>query len=235
MDPSRDYVAGDLGTVLRHETTHALVEQLLGGPEHKGGMLGEGVAVWAAGGHYQPEPVDMLAATLVGANSDLYIPLPTLQADFYAQQHELAYLEAAAFCEFLIARDGLPTFKRFLAAPAGPAAIYSRSWAQIEQDWRAALAALHPTAADAQAVRLRVRYYDMMRRYEMERDPAAATLPESSPPHWTPDVLAAFSRPNADPANIALERNLAAAGRALWNRQLATTVQLLDAVDVALR
>ncbi len=61
VDPARDYVASDLGTVLRHEATHALVAQRVG-DDKKGGMLGEGVAVWAAGGHYHPEPLTELAA-----------------------------------------------------------------------------------------------------------------------------------------------------------------------------
>jgi hypothetical protein len=234
VDPARNYVAGDLGTVLRHETTHALVEQLLGGPADKGGLLGEGVAVWAAGGHYHPEPLDVLAATLVLTDSDLYIPLTTLNDDFYGQQHEIAYLEGAAFCQFLIARYGLASFKRFLAAPADPQPIYGQSWAEIEQTWRGALAALQPTAADAQAVRLRVRYYDLMRRYETERDPQAGTLPEAAPPDWTPVDIATFSRPNADPDNSLLERDLATAGQALWNGQLTTTARLLETVAAAL-
>lgn len=234
-DPSRDIVASDLITVFRHEVTHALIEQMLGSPEHKGGLLGEGVATWVAGGHYHKEPLDVLAGTLVAENSDLYIPLTTLETDFYDQQHEIAYLEGAALVQYLIAYDGLDKFKRLLATPTAPGPIYGKSWAQLEQDWRAALAAVPHTAADAQAVRLRVRYYDAMRRYETERDPAARTLPDQPPPAWGPDLLATFSRPSADPANIALEQQLTTAGRALWTPDLATTTAILDQVEVALR
>src|SRR5690242_89112 len=76
--PDRDYMSTDLETVLRHETAHALVEQFLGSDRHKGGLLGEGVAVWTAGGHYQQEPIATLAATLTGDNAALYLPLPAL-------------------------------------------------------------------------------------------------------------------------------------------------------------
>jgi hypothetical protein len=234
-DPSRDIVASDLITVFRHEVTHALVEQMLGSAENKGGLLGEGVATWVAGGHYHKEPLDVLASTLVAENADLYIPLTTLETDFYDQQHEIAYLEGAALTQYLITKYGLDSFKRLLATPTAPAPIYGKSWAQLEQDWRAALAAIPHTADDVQAVRLRVRYYDAMRRYEEARDPAARTLPDQPPPTWGPDLIATFLHPSADPANIALEQKLTTAGRALWNRDLATTVSILDQVDVALR
>src|SRR5207249_4834049 len=82
-EADRDYTSTSLVQVLRHETTHALVEQMLGSDVHKGGLLGEGVAVWAAGGHYQTESVAPLAATLVAENSELYIPLTRLRDDFY--------------------------------------------------------------------------------------------------------------------------------------------------------
>jgi hypothetical protein len=234
-DPSRDIVASDLITVFRHEVTHALVEQMLGSPEHKGGLLGEGVAVWVAGGHYHKEPLDVLASTLVGENSDLYIPVPTLETAFYDQQHEIAYLEGAALVQYLITREGLDKFKRLLATPTAPGPIYGQSWAQLEQAWRAALAATSHTPADAQAVRLRVRYYDAMRRYEAARDPDARTLPDQPPPAWGPDLLATFARPSPEPANITLEQKLTTAGRALWTPDLATTARILDQVDVALR
>jgi hypothetical protein len=234
-DPTRDIVASDLITVFRHEVTHALVEQMLGSAENKGGMLGEGVAVWVAGGHYHKEPLDTLAATLVDENRDLYIPLATLETDFYNRQHEIAYLEGAALTQYLSDQDGLARFKRLLATPTDPAPIYGRSWAQLEQAWRTALAATPHSAADAQAVRLRVRYYDAMRHYEETRDPPARVLPDQPPGQWGPDLIAAFRHPSADPANIALEQKLTIAGRALWNRDLATTVSILDQVDVALR
>jgi hypothetical protein len=233
-DPARDYIASDLITVFRHEVTHALVGQLAG-DAHRGGVLGEGVAVWAARGHYHEEPLELLAATLVQENADLYVPLTTLHTAFYDQQHEIAYLEGGAFVQFLIRRYGLAAFKRFLATPDAPGPIYDKSWPQLEQVWRQALRAMHPGAVDSEAVRLRVRYYDVMRRYEEARDPDARLLPPEAPPEWDAALRARFSRPNATPANVALEQTLVTAGRALWNRELTTTVQLLDRIEPALR
>ncbi len=234
-DPSRDYIASDLITVFRHEVTHALVEQMLGSATNKGGLLGEGVAVWVAGGHYHKEVLDVLSSTLMGEDSDLYIPLTTLQTDFYNQQHEIAYLEGAALTQYLIEHYGLDKFKRLLAAPTAPAPIYGESWASLEREWRAVLIATPHTAADVQAVRLRVRYYNAVRHYEETRDHDARLLPDQPPSQWDSGLIAAFSHPTTDPANIALERQLVIAGRALWNHDLPTTVQILDQVDVALR
>ncbi len=234
-DPSRDYIVSDLVTVFRHEVTHALVEQMLGSATNKGGLLGEGVAVWVAGGHYHKEALDVLASTLVTEDSDLYIPLTTLQTAFYDQQHEIAYLEGAALTQYLIEHYGLDKFKRLLAAPTAPTPIYGESWASLEREWRAVLAVTPRTAADVQAVRLRVRYYDAVRHYEETRDHDARLLPDQPPSQWDASLIAAFTHPTTDPANIALERELVTAGRALWNHDLATTVQILDQVDVALR
>jgi hypothetical protein len=232
-EPDRDYVASDLPTVFRHEIAHALVGQAVG-DDRKGGMLGEGVAVWAARGHYHEEMLDVAAATLLEPNADLYIPLPALRSDFYNQQHELAYLESGALVRFLIARHGVAAFKRLLAAPDKPDQIYDQSWLELEAAWRESLQALQPTVADAEAVRLRVRYYDVMRRYEEQRDPDARLLPDRAPPEWDAALVARFSRANPDPADIALERQLTTAGRALWTGAPATAARLLDEVEAAM-
>ena len=224
----REYTSTSLVQVLRHETTHALVEQLLGSDIHKGGLLGEGVAVWAAGGHYQAEPLDVLAATLVGENAALYLPLSDLRRDFYGAQHELAYLEGGAFVKFLIGRWGLPKFKQYLDHPDDPAPIYGQSAAALEATWRAWLATVPHTAADSTAVRLRVRYYDLMRRYETTLDPDARILPGLPPSAWGPALIGLFSHPAAATRNVSLEQEFVRAGTALWNRDLATCTRLLD-------
>lgn len=229
--PDRDYMSTDLGTVLRHETAHALVEQFLGSDRHKGGLLGEGVAVWTAGGHYQQEPIATLAATLIGDNAALYLPLPELQRDFDNAQHEIAYLEGGAFVQFLVERWGLPKFKQYLDQPDNPLPIYGQDPAGLEQAWRAWLALQPHTAADSEAVRLRVRYYDLVRRYEATLDPDARVLPGRPPSEWGPTLIGMFSHPAAAPANGALERELAQAGAALWSRDLGTCTRLLN--DIA--
>ncbi|MDQ2805961.1 MAG: hypothetical protein M3Z04_03420 [Chloroflexota bacterium] len=229
-DAAREYTSTSLARVLQHETTHALVEQLLGSPDHKGGLLGEGVAVWDAGGHYQTEPLGTLASTLVGDNADLYLSLTDLRRDFYGAQHEIAYLEGGAYVQWLVARWGLPQFKQYLAQPDDPQPIYGLDSAGLEAAWRTWLAAQPHTAADSAAVRLRVRYYDLMRRYEVALDPHARLLPDPSPSQWGPTLLAVFRRPASAPLNQALEADFVRAGTALWSRDLATCARLLDSI-----
>ncbi len=227
---ARDYTSTSLAQVLQHETTHALVEQLLGSADHKGGLLGEGVAVWDAGGHYQSEPLGTLAGTLVGDNTDLYLPLSDLRRDFYGAQHEIAYLEGGAYVQWLVARWGLPQFKQYLAQPDDPQPIYGLDSTGLETAWRTWLTAQPHTAADSSAVRLRVRYYDLMRRYEVALDPNARLLPGPSPSQWGPTLIDVFRRPAAAPLNVALEVDFVRAGTALWGRDLATCGRLLDGI-----
>jgi len=227
---AREYTSTSLALVLQHETTHALVEQLLGNADHKGGLLGEGVAVWDAGGHYQTEPLGTLAGTLVGDNTDLYLPLSDLRRDFYGAQHEIAYLEGGAYVQWLVARWGLSQFKRYLAQPDDPRPVYGLDSAGLEAAWRTWLAAQPHTAADSAAVRLRVRYYDLMRRYEVALDPNARLLPDPPPAQWGPTLISVFSQPAAAPLNVALEADFVRAGSALWGRDLALCARLLDGI-----
>ncbi len=227
----RDYTSTSLEIVLRHETTHALIEQMLGSAANKGGLLGEGVAVWSADGHYQIESIGVLASTLVAENSDLYIPLASLRQDFYGAQHEIAYLEGGSYDEYLIDRWGLDKFKQYLAQPDNPAPIYGQDSAQLEADWRAWLAGIPHSAADVQAVRLRVRYYDLMRRYESTLDPDARILPPQPPSQWGPTLIRIFSAPASGATNVAIEQTFVQAGQALWSGDLTTCARLLDQLD----
>jgi len=226
----REYTSTSLQSVLTHETAHALVEQLLGSPVHKGGLLGEGVAVWTAGGHYQIEPLMVLASTLITDNGALYLPLSGLRRDFAAAQHETAYLEGGAYVQFLIDRWGLPRFKRYLDQPDNPQPIYGLDSAALEQAWRAALAATPHTPADSAAARLRLRYYDLMRRYETMLDPDARLLPGLPPSLWGAALIGIFSHPAVAPLDVALEYDFVRAGAALWSRNLSACAALLDSL-----
>ncbi len=228
--PERDYTSTSLALVLQHETTHALVEQLLGSDRHKGGLLGEGVAVWDSGGHYQIEPLGTLASTLVSDNADLYVPLTDLRRDFAGAQHELAYLEGGAYVQWLVAQWGLPKFKRYLDQPANPQPVYGLDSAGLEAAWHSWLVAQPHTPADSTAVRLRLRYYDLMRHYEVVLDPNARLLPGPPPSQWGPTLIGLFSRPSDAPGNVALETDFVRAGAALWGHDLDTCARLLDGI-----
>ncbi|HYN87738.1 MAG TPA: hypothetical protein VER55_04375, partial [Ardenticatenaceae bacterium] len=98
-----------------------------------------GLAVWAVGGHYGPEPVDEMAAALPAMQR--YIPLRKLLDDFHAEQHEIAYIEAGSFVGFLIERYGLATVKRFYGNADRPADYFDgKGYGELEQEWLAWLA-----------------------------------------------------------------------------------------------
>jgi hypothetical protein len=216
----RNYTGVDIWSYFTHEGTHALAQDFIvpkdsGGPD---GVLVEGLAVWASGGHYRTEPVDEWAAVI--AASDQYIPLPKLRAGpFYDFQHEISYLEGGSFVGFLIERYGLDRFKELYGQETGEAthdedlvqSLYNRSYAQLEQDWLDYLAGLEPTPEQAQTLWLQVRSFDLMRRYETELDPNARILPPKPPTEWLSDTLKIFMGRLDAPLNEVLETALIAA------------------------
>src|SRR5512139_3831671 len=113
----RNYIAGDEATILHHEIIHILDSRL--GGELRPTAFVEGLAVYLSGGHFKPEPILPRAAALLPATPECvswnqapppaftpvpakgcgigaYIPLKTLLDNFYFEQHEIGYLEAAA-------------------------------------------------------------------------------------------------------------------------------------------
>ena len=74
----RDYAGDGFYEVLVHESVHLIDRQFA---RNRIPFLGEGVAVWATGGHYKQEDIDARVAALV--RSGLYVPLPELINDFY--------------------------------------------------------------------------------------------------------------------------------------------------------
>jgi hypothetical protein len=241
----RNYTGVETWSYFTHEGTHALAQDLIqpkednqGGPD---GVLVEGLAVWASNGHYGQEPLDDWAAVL--AASDDYIPLADLRkGPFYDFQHETSYLEGSSFVKFLIEQYGLDKFKELYGQATSDAThdnalvehLYGQDYAGLEADWLAYLAGLHPTPEEAEAWRLRVRSFDLMRRYETELDPDARVLPSNAPPQWTSDTLKIFlGHPNA-PLNVVLETALIAIQDRMANGDLEGAAALLDDVEAAL-
>lgn len=230
--PQRNYTSVEVPLAFQHETTHALAA-LIVHERNVGGLLGEGFAVWATGGHYHHEDLLALASTLTAENQNYYIPLAALSKDFYGAQHEIAYLEGGAYDTWLINTYGLPKFKQYFDQPDNPLPILGKSNAQLEAAWLAALKARPHTVADVRYVQLQVRYYDVMRVYETNKDPDARYLPAESPSTWTTTILSHFLAPASSLLNIELEDKLIAAGNAIVNRDLDTASALLDQVASA--
>ncbi|MBN1660916.1 MAG: hypothetical protein JXA93_21145, partial [Anaerolineae bacterium] len=220
----RNYTAVETWSYFTHEGTHALAQDLLqpkeeGGPD---GVLVEGLAVWASGGHYRQEPIDEWAA-LIAATDD-YLPLAELRAGpFYDFQHETAYLESASFVKFLVEQYGLDAFKELYGRATGQAAqdnlivreLYSKDYAELEADWLDYLAGVDTTPEQAELWRLKVRSFELMRRYQTELDPDARTLP-SVPTSWSTDTLGVFLTRTGAPHNVVIETALIAAQERMY-------------------
>ena len=238
----RNYTDIETWTYFTHEGTHVLAQGLIkpkeeGGPD---GVLVEGLAVWATGGHYRPEPIDDLAAII--ADSDSYIPLSILRGGpFYDFQHETSYMEAGSFVQFLIKRYGLDTFKLLYGQETGKAefddrlaeALYGKTYAELEAEWLGYLDSLSPTAEQAESWGFNVRYFDLMRRYQTDLDPDARILP-GIPTDWTSNTLSIFTRRMVEPINVVFETTLIAAQERADRGDLAGANALLDDVEAGL-
>jgi hypothetical protein len=240
----RNYTSVETWSYFTHEGTHALAQDILQPKENGGGpdgVLVEGLAVWASGGHYGQEPIDAWSAVV--AASDEYLPLAELRSGpFYEFQHETSYLEGGSFVQYLVDRYGLDTLKALYGQATGEAEhdeelvqdLYGKGYADLEAEWLAYLADLEPTPEQAELWRLLVRTFDLMRRYETEFDPDARLLPSTSPPEWMSDTLKVFLKRADEPVNLILETALIAAQERTYDGDLGGAQALLDDVEAAL-
>jgi hypothetical protein len=249
----RNYTGIQTWSYFTHEGTHALAQDLIqpkeegqGGPD---GVLTEGLAVWASGGHYRLEPIDARAAVIAG--SDRFIPLAELRAGpFYDFQHEISYMEAGSFVGFLIERYGLDKFKELYGQATSDAShddrlvqqLYGRDYAGLEGEWLAYLKGLEPAPEQAETWWLNVRAFDLMRRYETELDPDARYLPPKPPTEWGSDTFKIFGGRESKPTNVVLETAFMTVQKLLFGGDPSTGAgpdlqgasALLDDVEAAL-
>lgn len=240
----RFYGGGAWEQVLRHEGVHVLDRRFV---QVRPALLGEGLAVYVAGGHFREEPLAERAAALLVL--ERYIPLTELAEDFYPSQHEIGYLEAAAFVSFLVDRFGWDAFKAFYSDmpqdESGQAAMidaalqehFDLTLSQAEADWLATLRAL-PTPTDQVAeLRVTIAFYETLRRYQCAWDPSAYFLEA-----WLPalgeaerrDITADFIRHPAGQVNVTLETMFIAADRAIDEGVHGQAEALLAAINAAL-
>jgi hypothetical protein len=276
----RNYIAGDEATILHHEIIHILDSRL--GGELRPSAFVEGLAVYLTGGHFKPEPVFPRAAALLpadpgctpwnqsnpptpassqaeGCGVNRFIPLKTLIDNFYFEQHEIGYLEAAALIEFMVNTWGWEGFSAFyrdihpIKTPEGQtskrpqaqsdsveAALqkhFGLSLEQLEQQFRAALKDQPLTLAQAEDLRLSISFYDTARRYQLALDPSAHFLTA-----WLMDgeqmrkreIVADYIRRPGQPEALALETMLAVAGVSIRQADYGATAQLLDEINAVL-
>lgn len=226
----RNYAGSTPEIVLNHELVHALDSQL--GGDLRPTLLMEGLAVYLSGGHFKPELLMPRAAALL--DLDGYLPLDTLVDNFYPSQHETGYLEAGALVEYMIETWGWEPFsafyrdihpgpedgdstKRWSQSEAIDAALHEHfqiSLSELENRFLQALRDETVTDELRQDVRLSIRQYDAIRRYQQLLDPSAYFMTA-----WLPDgksmrekgIVADFLRHPSGLPNVVLETMLVSA------------------------
>lgn len=238
----RHYAGFNLEVVMRHEATHVLDGLML--QVYPPAILREGLATYMGGGHYKPEPLPQRAAALLALG--LYVPLETLANDFYRQQHEVGYLQAAGFISFLVDAAGWDRFRDFYASfssSSDPAAAqldaalarsYGKGLAETERSFRAWLRLQAPTADQIRDLRDTIDLFDTLRRYQQLKDPRAFWMSTFLPNPTEGEqrqIVADFLRQPRAPENIALETMLIAAQEKLTAGQYADGESLIAAVN----
>jgi hypothetical protein len=241
----RNYAGDGLLEVLRHEGTHILDRLIADGERPV--MLVEGFATYITGGHFKIEPLPERAAALLQIGG--YIPLRDLADNFYPSQHETGYLEAAAFIDYLVQRDGYPTFVEVYGGMRRRPgerdadmidrelhAVYGLGLDELEAEWLAHLRTLD-AGAQRRDLANTIAFYETARRYQRALDPSAYFRDA-----WMPDIRRAASRglvadylrhPRA-PENVALETMLVAADAALRAGDYDRVETLLASVNAVL-
>lgn len=238
----RDYVGGGLEELLTHEAVHLIDQDFA--PDRVT-FLSEGMAVWVAGGHYQQQDLTQRMAALLEMGG--YVPLTELIENFFAVQHEIGYLESGSLVGYLVETYGWPRVRDFYgntsagdgltvtdAVDINMRELFGRTLEQVEADWLAYLASQPQDLAVAESLRMTIRYYDVMRRYQTLFDPMAYYLHA-----WLPlpadaaerQTTADFSRHPETETNIALESMLLAANELLWQGQYDRVNGLLDSIN----
>jgi hypothetical protein len=189
-----NYTGGDMQILFHHEFVH-YYDNSAGG-KYRPPFFEEGLAVYLSGGHFKPEPLSARAAALL--TLDRYIPLTSVANDFYEQQHDISYLEAAALVKYMVDTYGWDAFNQFyrdIPAPgkgqtdsividAALRAHFNLTFADLDTAY---LAYLHkqPFTQDQRAdLQVTVEYFDTVRHYQAALDPSAyflyAWLPDGS-------------------------------------------------------
>jgi hypothetical protein len=238
----RDYANNNLHQVLVHEAVHLLDRQFA---PQRIGFFTEGLAVWASDGHYQPEDINLAAAALL--ESGHYVPLQQLINRFYPVQHEIGYLEAAGIVTYLVDNFGWPRFRTFYSdtIPSEGQTLaemvdlklrehYGMSLEILETEWLSYLESLPWDRLELMKVQTMIRYYNTMRRYQLEYDPTAHFMrawlpsPRSVQENGSPSDLSGHPETLI---NVTLEVMLQAAGEAMSARDYNRANVLLGSVE----
>jgi hypothetical protein len=239
----RNYTAADFPTILRHEMVHVFDQRAKA--EGRPSLFVEGIAVYLSGGHYYAEPLLPRAAELLRLNR--FLPLAELASDFYDQQHENAYLEAGALLEYMDRRWGwqkvwetyleMTLRKGETPLQAIERALKSNldiSLQTLEEGFLMELENTETTRVTFLDVTTLQTFYDTLRTYQQELDPAAYYRTA-----WMLDgeqmrqkgIVADYLRHPSRAENLALELLLNEAGRSRRGGEYARAQSILEAVE----
>ena len=193
-----DYLGNATAQVLHHEFVHWF--DTLAGGDLRPTIFQEGLAVYLSGGHFKPEPLIPRAAALLELH--WYIPLRTLADEFYPQQHEIGYLEAAALVGYMVEAYGWKAFDAFYrdihAAPDGRdsqaidtalQAHFGITFTELEGSYLELLKGQTAPADVRDDLRSSVQFYDTVCRYQQALDPSAYFMTA-----WLPDYMMMIQR-----------------------------------------
>ncbi len=241
----RNYAGGKLFELLAHEATHVIDKEFA---PNTITFLSEGVAVWVAGGHYAQQDLGQRMAALVELGR--YVPLTNVINNFFSTQHEISYLEGASLIDYLVETYGWTAVRKFYSettADDGPSLAeavdynlrfyFGASLEQVQTDWLSYLEDLPRDRAAREDLRTTLRYYDVMRRYQIAYDPSAYYLYA-----WLPapevaeerNATADFTRHPDGDINISLEAMLGSANQALLAGNFVQANALLESVDTVI-
>jgi hypothetical protein len=246
--PERNYSGGNLYELLVHETIHILDNEFE--PTQSFRFLIEGMAVWATGGHYKTEDLDQLAAALY-FETDRYIPLSELANNFYPSQHEVGYLEAGSFFQFLVNTYGWDRVRQFYgdfqhtetSSVAQTMSLtmqrhFGKTLQLLENDWLVYLRNQPRSSDSVRDLSLNIQYHETMRLYQQTHDPSVYFLNAWLP---APEVLldrgltGELERRPDEEINVWLETMLVSADSTLNDRQYDQAAALLQSIERVLR
>jgi hypothetical protein len=238
----RPFIGGELYELLVHEAVHVIDRQFA---PQRIKLLSEGVAVWAAGGHYEQQNLQQRAAALLAINK--FIPLAELADNFYPAQHEIGYLEAGALIDYLVGIYGWPEVREFYsntslsdgpteaeALDANLQRYFNLSLSELEAAWLKELLTYSPSEEEIAELQTTLRYYETARTYQKLFDPTAyfrtAWLPHPSEVIEFGNAADFLRQPDTE-TNFTLELMLRSTYDAIAEKDYIRANVLLESID----
>jgi len=225
-----------------HEIVH-VIDRLVNTQGPRPSLFVEGLAVYLAGGHYREGDALQRAAALLAL--DMYLPITEIVNDFYAAQHEIGYMQAAALVAYLDQTWGWETFIDFyFNLPEGPSddviissALESRfgiDLAELEENFIAFLEDLEIEQGVKDDVRLTVETYEMLRRYQTLAIPSAHFRTAWWPPVRNmreAGIVGDYAYREKAPVNVIIEHHFLEAHDGLRSADYARVTESLDTIE----